>query len=78
MLELRCHFETGNVKNHSCVPVACMRVCSLGYSVILIEGKKTHKTRIQFIFRYQFGSIHFQFLSNVLLRYMVGMNEMSV
>lgn len=45
-------------------------VCLLGYSVILIEEEK-NKTRIQFIFWYQF-------LNNALCKYTVGVNEMNL
>ena len=67
-LELRCHFEIGNVKNHSCVPIACM---ISAHWVILSSWLRGEKTRIQFIFWYQF-------LSNVLCKYMVGINEMNL
>lgn len=80
VLELTCHFEIGNVKNHSCVPIACI-MCALW--VILsswLRGKKKKpKPEFSSFFWYQFGSVHFfQFLSNVLCRYMVGMHEVSV
>ena len=50
VLELTCHFEIGNVKNHSCVPIACI-MCALW--VILsswLRGKKKNQNQ---------NSVHF-------------------
>lgn len=64
VLELGCHFETGNVKNHSCVPVGLHNVCSLGYSVILwLRGKPT---RIQRLFFGYHNLVQFIFFSLVM------------
>ena len=44
-LELRCHFEIGNVKNDSCVPIACI-MCA--YWVILSSWLRKKKTKPEF------------------------------
>lgn len=69
VLELTCHFEIGNVKNHSCVPIACI-MCALW--VILsswLRGKKKKNQNQNSVHFFGTNLVQFIFFSFLVMSF---------